>query len=123
MLKGCTSYIYGAYQYPLSEIAADKHMYLFYMFAAGYLFEDYDYLFASAANAGGASSIYRVATMVTYLRNDMNWIHHADIDAASLSAYGHTYSYAYWFTGLLDPDNNYLNAWQYYLMWGTWYQV
>lgn len=85
---------------------------------AGYLFEDYDYLFLSAADAGGASSIYRVFSLLTYLRNDPS---HSNFSGAFYAAYGHTAEMNATNMWYCDPDSNDFNAWMYYLMWGTWY--
>jgi len=91
--------------------------------AAGYVLSDFDYLFNSAAAEGGASSKYRIATLLTIIKADP--IH--DIVAASMTAYGH-WGFSVGQMGLdpwvklLDPDYNYLDAWLYNLMWGEWYQ-
>jgi len=130
---------WGCHDFGLGDIAGGDPLYfpgtgLFYLedpglyigtLAWGYLLSDYDYLFNGAANANGASSIYRVATMLRWLRNDIS---HDDLPGAVMAAYGHPCSFGIYlgpypdpWVKILDPAYNYLDAWLYNLMWGEWY--
>jgi len=85
---------------------------------AGFLFTDFDHLFGTAADAAGASSIYRVDDLLRFLRNDPG---HDDFSGAFYAAYGHTAQMDFAGTEYLQQASGDFNAWLYYLMWGHWY--
>jgi len=88
--------------------------------AVGWLFEDYDSVMAGTASAGGASSIYRVATMLAYLRNDPG---HDDANGAFSAAYGFLAASAQYGGpyGYLDLYWNQMDAYLFKSMWGYFY--
>jgi len=94
---------------------------LFTCFGAGYLFLDYDHQFNGAADAGGASSLSPVATLLNYMRNDPG---HDGWNEGFLASYGHgaDMSGGGW-SGVpaLDPTYNQMHAWLVNLMWGFWF--
>jgi len=92
-------------------------------FAIGYLLCDYDHLFYSGADLGGASSIYRIATLILTWQNDP--VHSGE--TAFMTAYGHhcfaepVGGYGVDVRFALDPAANYIDAWLWNLMWSQWY--
>lgn len=93
---------------------------LWTMYAWGFLLEDFDHQIFGAADAGGASSISRIATLLKY------WYDHNGqegwVAQGWMAAYGHLGTY---FGGgsdfRLKVAYGDLNAYLYYLMWGEWY--
>jgi len=98
-------------------------------FVIGYLISDYDHLFLSAADGGGAGSIYRNATWLAWLRDNPTLGHHARLDGAFMAAYGHeAFSDTldergdqFWYHKAIDPAYNQMEAWYYHLIFGEWY--
>jgi len=108
----------GYYYYSESATNAQLMAAIYTFLGAGFLFVDFDYQFNNAADADGASSIYRVDDVLLHLRNDTG---HDDFSGAFYFAYGYTVRMDFTSNYYLDPDSGNFNAWLYYLMRGVWY--